>query len=277
MKKTLLALTLVPALLGAPQVWADPYTPFFAGDGYAAFSNGIPTPNSATDGPHIFQAFNALTGSSFTNNSDVDSFQYLGQDSIWKTKGNDSVSLIGLSAGNSNTLFAYTTNPAGSTSNVFHQSFTGEGLLDPAPTGSTGFAVGTEFGWTLQSIAPDGGTAYWDSDPNKNSSLLDHMLTYRLTDLIGKSYELKDKDGNITTRTFIDPYLLAWEDLPLSAANKLGDEDYNDLLYVVDNVAPVGAPVVATPEPVSMILFMLGGGILLMSFWRRKYALARIR
>lgn len=41
--------------------------------------------------------------------------------------------------------------------------------------------------------------------------------------------------------TLNDPYLIGGEDLPYSGG-KLGDEDYDDMMYLVDRVSPVPAP-----------------------------------
>ena len=53
-------------------------------------------------------------------------------------------------------------------------------------------------------------------------------------------------------------YMFAWE-----GKTGLGDGDYNDLILLVDGVAPV-----LTPEPGT--LFLLGSGLLAMGAFRRK-------
>ena len=60
-------------------------------------------------------------------------------------------------------------------------------------------------------------------------------MTFALPELAGETIYI-DLDGTLTPWTSGDPFLLAWEDL------NLGDEDHNDMIYVVDRVRPVPVP-----------------------------------
>ena len=273
MKKVLLPLALM--LSATPAVWANgPYTGSLLSDLYDAAPNGIVTPNSLQDaegsaGNDLYDVVNAIQGSSFTNNAQLDSYQYLGQDSVWQNLtgpgGDATFTLIGVGAGAYDTLRVYDTANPGTKLNIAEATgfgLTGDGsLLNPFPAFISPLAGGTQFGWNVYSIL-DSATE-WDSDPTKNSDGLDHMITYRLTDLIGKSAYL-DLGGEAPVEyTFQDPYLIGFEDLALKDG-KLGDEDFNDLVYVVDRVAPVA------PEPISTALFLTGGATMAGALIRRR-------
>jgi len=64
----------------------------------------------------------------------------------------------------------------------------------------------------------------WYSEELLNNLLRDHMVTYKIT----------DDDG--FTNNVIGNYVICWEDLDL------GDQDYQDLVVEVSEVAPIPAP-----------------------------------
>jgi hypothetical protein len=76
------------------------------------------------------------------------------------------------------------------------------------------------------------------SDPALNSDGQDHMVTFRVTNLL-------------------NTYVIAFEDLPIGnpltrgGSSVTGDQDYNDLVVQVTNAAPV-------PEPGTMFLLAVG-------------------
>lgn len=275
MKSPLLTAGIV-LTLSLGNAWAaGPYTTSLNNDVYAGANNGIPTPNDQTDegdlgGTQLYHVFNQLTGSSFTQNSDLDSYQFTGNDNIWKDNGGF-FSLISVSASNFNTLNIYdTTNPS-TKYDIFGGSVAGNAITgngsdsDPyLPASDSPLAPGTTFGFSLASFAD------WDSDPTLNPGGLDHMLTYDLTFLKGQKASFLFTDGETREVTFRNPYLIAFEDLPEGAqiAGRLGDEDFNDNVYLVDGVAPIG--LTAVPEPISTVLFLTGGAAMAGGLIRRK-------
>ena len=255
-----------------PNAFAQPFTPTMASDAYGIAQGvdnnlAIPTPNDSGDGtPQIYEAINLLLGTTYGTNSELDFLRYVGPDATWQdlsTEDNEGTFIgIGLTAANTNTLGVYEA-PAGAHLPVLGPytgfNFLGAGTLgDPFPAALSPLPVGSNFGWYLDSTR-NAITRTWDSDAAKNEAELDHMLTFHLPQLAGATIYIEryecDANGEncsvIEKYKFNDPYLLAWEDLPLNTKNRLGDEDYNDFLVLVDRVRPI-------PEPMSMSLLGLG-------------------
>lgn len=83
---------------------------------------------------------------------------------------------------------------------------------------------------------------FYGSDPSMNSDNMYHMVAFDVTDLVRLMYG----DESITSA-----YMFGWEDLTN------GDWDYQDLAYIMVNVAPN-----ATPEPATALIFGLGALVL---------------
>lgn len=290
MRKILLVSVLaVVAIALTTNVWAQPYSPRIAADVYGTAQGGgniagIPTPKDDNDAtPDINDAINLLLGTAFSHNSDVDFLQHTSTpDTTWQdiSDGDNSGTfvLIGLTAANENTLGIYRTSAPGIHIPILGPNsgfgFAGAGTLaDPFPAGFSTLDPGENFGFYLDSKKVSTGvTNTWDSDPFNNSDGLDHMLTYHLAGLRGTSYNIEvcDESGcEIILYTLNDPYLITWEDKPCiendSGVITCGDEDYDDMIFLVDRVQP-------TPEPLSMALF--GTGLAGLIGLRRKKAVS---
>lgn len=257
----------------ATAAFAGPTPPNLANDTYGVAQggtvNGIPTPNDDNDGtPDINDAINQLLVTSYANNVDVDHLQ-VANDEVWKDM-TGTIALIGLTAGNSNTIGVYTGigTGAGQTPILGPYSgfgFVGDGsLTNPYPAASTGLSSGTLFGWYLRTDDGSGPVDYFSE--SALNPLFDHMLTYDLSELSGESIYVQYGSGPnaiVSEWTLNSPYLICWEDLPWDPCEQLlGDEDYDDMIYLVDRVVPI-------PAPGALLLGCLGAGIVA---WRRRFA-----
>ncbi len=270
----------------ASNVFAQPFTPDIANDVYGILQGGgnlpgVSTPNDDNDNlagvpnpADINDAINLLLGTAHTHNSDVDNLQFTGPDSTWQDlsdQNNDGTFiLISLTAANSNSLRVYSTAAPGVKIPVVGLTgqsgfgFTGDGTSAATPftAGLSPLAPGTNFGWSIESVPTAGPIDVWDSNPALNPDGLDHMLTYRLSALAGQEVWVQIGAAPAFLYEFKDPYLIAWEDKPVNLqTGKLGDEDYDDLIYLVDRVQPI-------PEPMTMALF--GSGLVGFAMTRRK-------
>ncbi len=259
-----LSLLAAGAAVAAPAL-AGPFSANVQNDVYSGVANGIPTARDDNDGiPDINDAINKLLGTTYARNSDVDD-RFVPVDAVW-TNLSGTVALIGLTAGNSNTLGVYTGLGTGSGQLDVIGPYSGFGFLgsgtfeDPLPADAIGLASGTSLGWYLRS---NGKTFFSEPELNVADAGLDHLMTFALPELAGSTvwiYNDADRDGILdpgeeasrVQYTFTNPFLLAWEDLPLGNG-VLGDDDYDDMIYLVDAVGPNQAP-----EPATLALLASG-------------------
>lgn len=220
--------------------------------------NGIPTARDDNDGlPDINDAANLLyglaaLGSPFGRNYNLDPL-FVPNDSIWQELGGGAVALVGLTAGNSNTIGTYTDLGVGNArSNVLGPNsgfgFTGNGTAaSPFPAGSSGLAMGQNYGWFLHS-----NQNFFFSEPGLNFDQgIDHLMTFDMSALAGTTVYVNLGAGAVPLNLGPTTFLLAWEDLPFNGSTA-GDDDYDDMLYLVTSVTT------RVPEPGTLALMAIG-------------------
>lgn len=264
-----LALAIAPAA-----AFAAPFTDAVANDAYTLSKggtvNGIATANDNNDtAPDLYNAVNKLIGTSYTHNYQLDD-RFVADDELFKGTGDHSIVLIGLAASNANTLGIYTDAGVGSvrTDAIGPESgffFSGDGSVG-SPFKSAQLTINGDFGWYLDSRQWSTGetlTYFSESALNTADSGLDHMMTFSLNELNGQTYWLNDGVSTYSY-TFENALLIGWEDLPFSGG-KLGDEDYDDIMYLID-FRSIPSEV---PEPASLLLSALLCGGFALSLRRR--------
>lgn len=262
MKKQLMQFAISSSVLLSSTVFAAPFTANVMNDVYASSANGIATANDENDGiPDLHDAVNQILGTSYTANEQLDD-RFVEPDSIFTATGQHSVALIGLTAGNTNTLGFYTDTGVGANKTDLLGPISGFGIphsgtsADPYTAASFNFTG--DFGWYLQSNS----TTYY-SEADLNDGGWDHMMTFTIPELNGQTLWI-DTGAGAFEYTFTNAFLIGWEDLPYNqSTGQLGDDDYDDMMYLVD-FKPV------TEVPVPMTGLMFGTALLGLGFLRRR-------
>lgn len=261
LKQTAIALLCVAASTSA---FSAPFSQWVTNDNHTiakgGVANGIPTPRHTNDGsPDLYQAVNQIIGTSYVRNSDLDN-RFEANDSFFKGTGTHEVALIGLTASNKNILGVYTDLGAGtgktpllSAGNYFGIPHQGT-AADPYQGGV--FTTTGVFGWYLESrdFKNNSLLRTFYSEANLNAGGWDHMVTYAIPELNGSTRYIDTGSGS-KAYTFTNAFLIGWEDLPWNYNTKdcnqcLGDDDYDDMIYLVDF-----RPTVDVSEPVGLGLF----------------------
>ena len=233
MKKLITVSLFCLILMTVSSALAGPFPPNVANDIYSGVVNGIPTANGGNDGiPDIFDAINRIQGTAYANNAAVDPL-FVEPHAIWQQL-DGSIALIGLTAGYNNTVGVYTDIGVGANQTALLGPYSGFGWkgdgtgANPYPAAMIGLGTGTNFGWYLYANQAQN----YFSEAGLNPAGWDHMMTFDLPQANGTTIYV-DYGSGATSLTLNDPYLIAWEDLAWDGS-KLGDEDYDDMMYLVD-------------------------------------------
>jgi hypothetical protein len=256
---------------------ADPFTDPVKNDLYNNNTpNGIPTPNYTPGlGFDLFDTVNFLYHNyNLKKNEGLDS-EFITNDTSWTMKysGFASLYLIGRTARNTNDVgFYFLVNGLPVKSSVLvhaEPGFTwyGDGTVTNPFSGKDFRAfAGRSFGWYIDSTDwRNGITTTYYSDPQFNVDGYDHMVTYSLSGLAGTSIWIQPDIGFPYEHQFTsNAFLVGFEDrrfgdytqiIDTPFVGTLGDEDYNDLLILVDATQIVPG----VPEPSTLLL--VGAGL----------------
>ncbi|GAB1621282.1 hypothetical protein AAOGI_13320 [Agarivorans albus] len=254
---------------------ATPFSSNVINDVYHNQANGVPTARDHNDGvPDLYDAVNLLLGTNYQSNADLDN-RFVANDQLFVGEGSQSVALVGLTAGNHNTLGIYTDIGVGNDKTAIlpsdpHYGFKGDGSTSQPFSGVT-LDINGEFGWYLEQGGPLTYSTFYSE--NQLNGGWDHTMTFAMPELNGQSRYL-DIGGNIVEHIFTNAYLIGWEDLPFGffEPGMLGDDDYDDMMYLVDfKPASITTPVEAS-EPLSA--WLLASGLLGCCLQRRKRRLS---
>jgi hypothetical protein len=290
MKMKSIAVLAVGLMLGTGSVALavpGPFSPPVTNDSYNGNPNGTPTPNETRTGFDLFNAANKLTGSSLTRNDQLDP-QLITNDSSW-TIGSATAFLIGKTAKNNNQVGVATYNGGTITAlnNLFADvtgfGWSGEGTsVSPYLASSFTPPAGYTVKGYMSSIDwRDNTETFYFTDPLLNSDGKEHMVTYSMSVLAGQkvwgNFEGVVSEYTLSANTFLVGFEdRVFADYGAPFHGTLGDDDYNDVLILVDmkplspllvNNQELGAA--AVPEPATLTLVVAGFAGIVM-YGRRK-------
>lgn len=274
-KKTLSILTLGIILMTGSTALAVPFSQPMTEDWYNSNPpNNIPTPNMPLSNTmNLYQAPAYLSSaySSVLRNSDLDKYNYP-KDNAWEVKSGTTLSLyiLGVSAGNTNTIGYYYTDAAGTIQktpllpNITGDKWYGNGTV-ATPLRGVDFTVNPSvhiIGWYIDSeYAVDNYKETFYSEPSINPDRHDHLITYALPELKGVFNVNNYFTNDPSTHTFTgSAYLVGFEDSIMGSGSyqgvpTLGDDDFNDVMFLIDSNYIQPATV---PEPATITLFAAG-------------------
>jgi hypothetical protein len=268
--KACLILVAAAAIFVASAAFGGVYPPNVQNDVYGVIQggavNGIPTANDDNDNiPDINDAVNRLLGTNYQHNLNVDN-RFVARHDIWTSPSGQPavVALIGLTAAYWNTPGYYTDLGVGSNRTPLLGPYSGFGFVgdgsasNPYPA-NVFAAPGGSFGLFLYANQQ---TLYYsesqlNAGPDQN---MEHLMAFALADLAGSTVQVR-VGNTVQGWTFQNPFLVTWEDLSFGGGN---DEDYDDMMYLFDSVAPI-------PEPSTLIVWsLLGASGVGIGWWRRR-------
>ena len=243
------ALACLVAALATAEVHAAP-PPAVAADAYARVPNGIPTPRDNDDSyPDVNDVINLLKGfdpgdPEFLSSNDATDRYFVERDGLWRDL-DGSVAFLGISARNKNILGVYTQSGEGIARMPLLGPHTGFGIAgkgtpeSPFPASLLGLDMRASFGWYLEADY----TEIFYSEDSRNRGGWDHLFSYAIGSV--RTW-VRYPDGEVAELVLDDAYVLAWEDMTWDGIS-LGDEDYDDMLYLVGHVitsaqGPTGQP-----------------------------------
>ncbi len=250
---------------------AAPFTASVQNDAYVVakggVANGIATANYNNDNqPDLYYIANKLLGTSYTGNQDLDD-RLLANDELFIGNGKHSVMLAGMAASNVNTLGYYTDLGVGNDRNelISNQSGFFEVSADGSfanPFNASIFEIYGQFGLYLSSKHHQSGQMFdyfSEASMNVGDGGLDHMMAFSLDELNGQSYWVNDGNG-LTEYQYQNALLIGWEDLSIN--DPLYDDDYDDIMFVIDFRSA------SVPAPAPLALF--GASLLAFGALRRR-------
>lgn len=237
-------------------IYASPFSTNVQNDVYGVAQggviNGVPTASEpAGASPYIYDNVNLLysnagLGTPFSNNKDLDPL-FKGSDEIWRELGDGGIALIGMQAKFSDTVGLYTDVGVGTIQTPLlgpnnGNGFAGDGTLaNPFPATMTGLSKDQQFGWYLDSATPSIMRTFF-SEPILNNPQLDQMMTFNLGALSGTTVYVDFGSGPTLLQLGSNIFLIAWEDKPFNG-NTVGDDDYNDMVYLVTDITSDSLPI----------------------------------
>lgn len=151
----------------------------------------------------------------------------------------------------------------GGTTNIYSST----GITDLSGSSVVNIADGLHLSFQLDAYNGSKMVYSWSSNVEENlvrpltkGDGMIHMIALDITDLYNAKYNTSNNSV----------YMFGWEDLHLTAAGggSKSDWDYQDFVAIMTNLTPES--VATTPEPATMLMFLVGGGFTSVVAWRKR-------